>query len=328
MTKPLIDAHGRRLHYLRLSVTDRCNFRCLYCSPEGCPGDQAGTLLSIDEINRLTRAFARLGFGKIRLTGGEPTIRSDILHVVSEISASGLSVGMTTNGLRLEELAPRLKAAGLTSLNVSLDSLDPDRFRAVAGLSDPTVLPRIVAGVEAAIAAGIPRVKVNVVLLRDMSDAEFDGFLEWAAPRPLALRFIELMPTTDNRAFFERNHRPAAELLRKLEQRGWVKQDKSDTDGPAVTYGYPGAQGRVGFVAPYNENFCDSCNRLRVSSRGELRLCLFGEDVFPLRDWLRSDDQLDALVARIEAAVRQKPATHLLSQGHCGRAKTLAVTGG
>ena len=209
--RKLRDSLGRDLHYLRLSVTDRCNFRCVYCLPNGCPKAPEDQPLSLAEISRLVRAFAGLGFWKVRLTGGEPTLRPDIVKVVEHVAGTpGIGrVGLTTNGHRLAALTSELREAGLKSLNVSLDSLDPRRFREITGSSR---LAGIVAGIDAALAAGIPSVKVNVVLLRGMDDRELGRFLAWTRTQPLTVRFIELMETGENGAVFRRARLPAAEV--------------------------------------------------------------------------------------------------------------------
>ena len=325
--EPLRDAFGRSLHYLRLAVTDRCNFSCVYCLPNGCqraPGEQP---LSLPELGRLVGAFADLGFWKIRVTGGEPTVRPDICEIVRRIAATpGVrKLGLTTNGYRLAAIAPALRDAGLGSVNVSLDSLDPERFRQITGSSQ---LGAVTGGVERALESGIPSVKVNVVLLQGMDDAEIDRFLAWTRRLPIEVRFIELMRTGENGAFFGRNHRPADEIRRKLEQRGWALLDAGRSEGPAVSYGHPDHLGRAGLIAPHSAGFCESCNRLRVSSTGELRLCLFGERVIPLRPLLRSDDQRDELLELVRMSVLQKPASHLLCRGHVGMTANLAMTGG
>jgi GTP 3',8-cyclase len=321
------DAFGRRLQYLRLSVTDRCNFRCAYCLPDGCSTASVPPPLSLDEIGRLVSAFAGLGVWKVRLTGGEPTIRSDISEIVRRIAATpGVRrIGLTTNGYRLASIVPELRDAGLSSLNVSVDSLDRERFARVTGYPR---LERIVAGVEDAIAAGIPSVKVNVVLLRGMDDGELDRFLEWTRRLPLTVRFIELMQTGENAAFFREHHLAAEEIRRALEGRGWTRLEKDPSDGPATNYGHPAHEGKAGLIAPYTPGFCDACNRVRASSTGGLRLCLFGDSEIPLRALLQSDGQRDELMQLIASSVAAKPAAHLLRQGSTGATNTLASIGG
>lgn len=323
----LEDALGRRLHYLRLSLTERCNFRCVYCLPEGSEAAAGADPLTLPEIRRLVRAFADLGFWKVRLTGGEPTVRRDVAEIVRAVRETpGVrKVGLTTNGYRLHALAADLRDAGLSSINVSLDSLDPERFRAVTGNARPE---RVVAGIEAALAARIPVVKVNVVLLRGLDEPEVLRFLEWTRAVPLRIRFIELMETGDNRDFFARARLEAGAVRRLLEARGWSQLARTRLDGPAVEYGHPDHAGLVGIISAYDEGFCETCNRLRVTSRGALRTCLFGDEEVPLRDVLQSDADREALVERVRAAVARKPASHLLQLGRCGTTRHLAATGG
>jgi cyclic pyranopterin phosphate synthase len=322
----LQDAFGRKLQYLRLSVTEKCNFSCMYCLPTGCSKQSSSPPLSALEIDRLVRALAELGIWKVRLTGGEPTIRTDIVEIVRRVALSpGIRrIGLTTNGYRLHAIASQLREAGLTSLNVSLDSLDPERFARITGFSR---MESIVAGVEAAVAAGIPSVKVNAVLMKGLDDAELDRFLAWTRELPLTVRFIELMQTGD-RAFFERYHVPGAELQAKLHERGWTMLERQQGDGPATNYGHPAHAGRIGIIAPYSKGFCESCNRLRVSAAGSLKLCLFGEAEVPLRDRLQSDGQRHELMTLLESAVKTKPEAHLLHEGRTGRITSLASIGG
>jgi cyclic pyranopterin phosphate synthase len=324
--RKLRDAFGRDLHYLRLSVTDRCNFRCVYCLPEGCPSGGAGAPLSQAEIGRLVRALAGLGFWKVRLTGGEPTIRADICELVRQVAATpGIrKVGLTTNGYRLASIAPELREAGLTTINVSVDSLDPERFHRVTGSRR---LDRVVAGIEAALSAGIA-VKVNAVLLQGMDDGELGRFLAWTRTQPLTIRFIELMETGDNRALFREARMPASEVRRKLEMRGWTRLPRDPGDGPAINYGHREHVGKAGLISAYSPGFCDSCNRLRVSSVGDLKLCLFGGQTVRLRPLLQSEGCEAALIERIESAVAAKPPAHELAAGRCGPTANLAMTGG
>jgi GTP 3',8-cyclase len=324
---PLHDALGRRLEYLRLSVTDRCNFRCRYCLPNGSPaGSAASPPLSLAEIGRLVRAFSALGFWKVRLTGGEPTIRADILDIVGCAAATpGVRrVGMTTNGYRLKTIARDLAAAGLTCLNVSIDSLDAARFAALTGAGR---LEHVLAGVEEAVAAGIPRVKVNAVLLAGTC-AELDRFLDWIRDRPVSVRFIELMKTGDDPAYFAQHHVAAAELASLLADRGFEPVPRAEGAGPATNYGHPRYRGHVGIISASGGAFCATCNRLRVSAAGNLKLCLFGDREIPLRPLLASDGLHDALVGVIRGAVGGKPASHRLGEGRIGSVGNLASIGG
>jgi cyclic pyranopterin phosphate synthase len=325
--RTLRDACGRDLHYLRLSVTDRCNFRCVYCLPHGCPRGDGERPLTLAEIERLVQGFAGLGFWKVRLTGGEPTLRPDVVEVVRRVALTpGIRrVGLTTNGHRLASLAPRLRDAGLASLNVSVDSLDAARFREITGTDR---LDAVVRGVEAALAAGIPSVKVNAVLLRGMGDGELNRFFDWTEKVPLTVRFIELMQTAENGVLFGQARLPASAVAEELGRLGWTRLPRDEGDGPAANYAHPAHAGRVGLISAYEKGFCEACNRLRVSSVGDLKLCLFGDGEVPLRPLLRGAGQREALMALVEAAVTAKPAHHDLAAGRCGSTANLAMTGG
>ncbi|HTN51130.1 MAG TPA: GTP 3',8-cyclase MoaA, partial [Anaeromyxobacter sp.] len=309
------------------SVTERCNFRCTYCLPGGCPAAAGAPPLSVEEIDRLVGAFAVLGFWKVRITGGEPTLRGDVVEIVRRVAATpGVRhVGMTTNGYRLRSIAGDLARAGLTCLNVSVDSLDPERFAAITGTP---LLPRVLEGVEAAMAAGIPRLKVNAVLLAGTDGAEVDRFLAWTREAPVTVRFIELMEVGADPAWFARNHVPAAELERLLQDRGWSRLPRGEGEGPATNYGKAGHPGRVGIIAPSRHDACARCNRLRVSSGGRLRLCLFDRREVPLRPLLGSDAQRGALTGAIRAAVGAKPASHPVARGGARALSSLSAIGG
>jgi GTP 3',8-cyclase len=323
----LQDRFGRALHYLRLSITDRCNFRCAYCLPGGCPRSAAAPL-TVEEISRLVGAFASVGFWKVRVTGGEPTMRRDVREVVERIAATpGVRrVGLTTNGYRLAAIAADLRRAGLGSLNVSVDSLDEGRFARVTGCDR---LKAVVQGIESAVEVGFPSIKLNAVLLRGLDDdAELDRFLAWTRRSPVTVRFIELMQTAENAAFFAANHLSAAAIRRHLELRGWKPLPRDPSDGPAATFGRADHVGRVGLIAPYGSGFCASCNRLRVSSTGDLRPCLFGEEAIPLRHLLQDSDRQHELVQLIRRAAFVKPMSHALGEGRCGAVRNLAAIGG
>jgi cyclic pyranopterin phosphate synthase len=327
MTAGLTDAFGRKLEYLRLSVTDRCNFTCSYCLPNGCPSGSGDRPLSLDEIGRLARAFAALGFWKVRVTGGEPTLRRDIVEIVERVAATpGITrVGLTTNGYRLAGLAEQLRRAGLSAINVSVDSLDPARFEQITGQGR---LAEVLAGIDAAIAAGIPSVKANVVLLRGMTDRELDRFVDLSRHHPVTVRFIELMRTEDNADFYARSYLPARLVVEKLASLGWRRAPRRRGDGVAELHRHPDHPGTFGFIAPYGDKFCGDCNRLRVSSTGGLKLCLFGDGSVPLRPLLAADEQQEALMRRIASAVLAKPAAHRLDQGYSGTTTSLATIGG
>jgi cyclic pyranopterin phosphate synthase len=321
------DGHGRRIEYLRLSVTDRCNLRCVYCLPDGCTARGAEVPLTVAEIERLVRAFAELGIWKVRLTGGEPALRGDLVDLVRAVAAvPGIRrVGISTNGLRLAETAADLRAAGLDGVNVSVDSLDGARFERITGAP---LLGRVTAGVEAALAAGIPKVKVNAVLLGGADPTDVEALLAWTRWRPISVRFIELMQTGENADFFRRHHVPADAVAGLLVARGWRRVEREREGGPAAVYAHPDHRGTVGLIAPYARGFCETCNRVRVTAGGALRSCLFGRAEVPLRHLLRSDATRRELVALLAASIWAKPAAHHLGEGDAGTARTLAATGG
>lgn len=324
----LNDTHGRRFEYLRLSLTDVCNFRCTYCLPKGYR-KQAGlpAELSVEEIRRLVTAFARLGLWKIRLTGGEPSLRGELLEIAKAVAAvPGIrKLAMTTNGYRLAERAHDYAAAGITALNVSLDSLDPQRFAAITGHDR---LGEVLAGVDAARAAGIGSVKLNSVLMRGINDDELERFIGFVAEHDLSLRFIEVMRTNDNPDFFAHHHLAGAEIARRLEQIGWNALPRAVGAGPAVEYAPSSGPGRIGIIAPYSKDFCASCNRLRVSARGKLHLCLFGDHGIDLRPLLQQDSQTEELIDRIRALTATKLPAHRLHMGDSGATPHLASIGG
>ncbi len=322
----LVDGFGRRFHYLRLSVTEVCNFRCSYCLPDGFRKAAPLSLLGVDEIARLAKAFARLGVAKVRLTGGEPTTRGDIGAIIARVAATpGIDkVAMTTNGWNLHRHVATWHAAGLTNLNISIDDLDAATFAAITGHDR---LDQVVAGLDAALALGMRAVKVNAVLLKPSLPDGFDRFAAFVKTRPIAVRFIELMRTGDNADYFAANHVSGATLKTWLEARGWSARPRAFDDGPAIEYEHPDYLGRIGLIAPYGTGFCDSCNRLRVTARGKLRLCLFGDGGVDLRDLL-ADDQTEAVVARVTAALVGKSAGHRLHEGNPGDTRHLAQLGG
>lgn len=327
ITAPLSDPFGRQFSYLRLSLTELCNFRCSYCLPDGYQKCLADPPLSMAEILRLVRAFAALGVWKIRLTGGEPTIRPDFLDIASAIAQTeGIrKLAMTTNGYRLRERAQTYKAAGVHAINISIDSLDPARFARITGHDR---LQEIMEGLDSCLTAGFQDVKINTVLLKGLNESELEQFIAFAKDRPVSIRFIELMLTRDNGPYFKAHHLSGARVAEILLTQGWQAVARQEGDGPACEYRHPEAQGRVGLIAPYSKDFCASCNRLRVSSVGALHLCLFGEGGYSLRPLLARDDQLDALCDAVRSAMGRKRSAHDLHRGDTGATRHLASIGG
>lgn len=322
----LADGFGRRFHYLRLSITEVCNFRCTYCLPDGFKKTAPLTFLTPLECERVVRAFADLGVSKIRLTGGEPSVRRDLPEIIARTAVvSGVTkVAITTNGWNLDRQVAGWRDAGLTNLNVSIDSLDRETFRRITGHDR---LTSVLAGLDRALLLGVPTVKVNGVLTRAAFEAGFDAFADFVRDRPVSVRFIELMRTGDNAEYFADQHVSGTVLTDWLTARGWTPRTRAFDDGPAVEFVHPDYAGQIGLIAPYAAGFCDSCNRLRITARGQLRLCLFGELGVGLKDLLEIDDP-PALRARILKALAGKPAGHRLHEANSGDTRHLAQFGG
>lgn len=321
----LIDPFGRQLTYLRVSVTDRCNLRCLYC----LPGDLEfpdRDFLSADEIVTLVGALVELGIRRVRLTGGEPLVRKDLLEIVRRVRAiHGVeNLALSTNGTELARLALPLRDAGLDRVNISLDTLDAATFREITRRGD---FAAVWAGVEAALAAGLAPVKLNVVLLARQDPLDLDRLVALTLDRPLAVRFIEMMPTGANAHLHADEFRSAEWLRARIEARygPLLAESAAYRTGPAQAFRIAGATGTVGFITPLSHTFCADCNRLRLTARGELRLCLFADRVYPLRH-LAGDNR--ALGAAILEAVAAKPAEHMLLQGNWGNLDSLMQIGG
>lgn len=323
----LMDGFARRFHYLRLSLTDVCNFRCSYCLPDGYRPDGSREFLSRAEIRRVASAFVAAGTRKIRLTGGEPSMRRDLTEIIADLKAlAGLDkLVMTTNGYRLQQKAAEWRAAGLDAINLSVDSLDPRQFALITGQDR---LREIMAGLDAAWSAGFGMVKINTVLLKGLNDRELNQFLGWVKGAPIQLRFIELMQTGERDSYFDRHHLRGEVVRRQLLGQGWQLKPRAADAGPADVYFHPDHLGEVGLIMPYDDGFCDHCNRLRVSALGQLHLCLFGDGGIDLRDLLASDADQPALLARLHHALQHKARTHRLHQGDPGVRHHLASIGG
>ncbi len=313
---PAHDSYQRRINYLRISLTDRCNFRCVYCMPEhGARFAPRDELLTDEELLRVVRAAAAIGFEKIRLTGGEPSIRRNLVEIVRGIAATpGIrEISMTTNGLRLAELARPLKEAGLTRVNISIDSLDPEKFRRMTRGGDFT---RVWAGIEAAERAGLTPLKLNAVVVRGHNDDEVAELARLTLDRPWQLRFIEMMPLVGVGELAEQSVVPTAEIIARLEQVygalefvGWFGSD------PARTYRLPGARGTIGFISSVTDPFCATCNRMRLTADGKLHLCLLRDDELDLRSALRGGATDADIAALMRQAVWLKPWGHGLPEG-------------
>lgn len=302
--RTLTDPNGRRLRYLRLSVTEKCNLRCAYCYGSVDEPRDPPAVLSNDHVVRLVRAFACFGFDKVRFTGGEVLLRGGIVDLVQNAAdTDGINiVGITTNGLLLEKYLHRLIDAGLNRLNVSLDTLDKERFRRITGVDG---FDRVQTGIRLAAASGaFPRVKINTVIMRGVNDDEIPRLAEWALSSAIDLRFIEFMPT-------HRSGWGAARYVSESEMKGLIGLSlEAETTppaanrGPAVTYRHAGRPGRISFISAVSHSFCSGCNRLRVTSQGDLVGCLFGEKRVSLRDLLDAGATASQIIDAVAAAVR------------------------
>lgn len=334
---PLIDQFQRRISYLRLSVTDRCDLRCAYCMPERQEFLPRKDVLSLEELHRLALGFIARGVTKLRLTGGEPLVRRDMIELVE---ALGRKVGaddrqgaldeltLTTNGTRLAEFAERIAAAGVRRINVSLDTLDRATF---ARLARRDSLGQVLDGIAAARAAGL-RVKLNTVALKGVNEGELPGLIEWAHGQGMDLTLIEVMPLGEVEADRFDHYLPLTTVRAALERRFTLTASPHRSGGPARYVDVAETGGRLGFITPLTNNFCDGCNRVRVTATGQLFACLGGTEQVDLRAALRSADPDAALAAALDTAMRIKPLRHAFAIDRPGAAPALArhmsMTGG
>ena len=331
MAVPLVDPHRRTVRDLRLSITDRCNFRCTYCMPqEGMQWLPRAELLSFEEMERIVGVLVdRYGFESVRLTGGEPTVRAHLPVLVRRLAALGVELSMTTNGATLGLVAADLAEAGLGRVNVSLDSLRADRFAAITGRDS---LHRVLDGIDAAIAAGLAPVKVNCVLVRGVNDDEILDFAELGRRSGAEVRFIEWMPLDGDGTWSGDRVVPAAEVLKVLAGRYELEAvggGAIDGPAPAERYRYADGGGHVGVIASVTRPFCGTCDRIRLTAEGQLRNCLFSVRETDLRGILRGGGSDDDLAAAIEAEVGRKWAGHSIGQVHFIRpARSMSQIGG
>ena len=317
MPGPLVDAFGRPHSDLRVSVTDRCNIRCVYCMPaEGVEFKPHSAILTFEEIERFVRVIAGLGVRKLRLTGGEPLVRRGVCRLVKMLSAvPGIAeVAMTTNGVLLAQYAGELSSAGLTRLNVSLDTLDRERFREISRRDD---LAKVLEGIAAAQRAGFTHIKLNAVAIRGQSEDDVVPLARFARQNGFELRFIEFMPL-DGENRWERCRVLAGEEILRLLAAGIGPLEpvvEADSRAPATEYRFSDGLGRVGVIASVSEPFCDRCGRLRLTAEGMLRNCLFSTEDWDVKTLLRSGANDEALASLIRRAVRSKKRQHGTDQG-------------
>jgi len=331
--RPLIDPFARAITYLRVSVTDRCDFRCVYCMSEHMTFLPKAELLSLEELDRLCSAFIAKGVTKLRLTGGEPLVRRGIMTLVSSLSrhlrSGALSeLTLTTNGSQLEKYAAELKDLGVRRINVSIDTLDPDKFRAITRWGD---LGKVLAGVDAAQKAGL-KVKINAVALKGINEDELADMTAWAHGRGMDLTLIEVMPLGETGESRLDQYLPLSLARARLAERYSLVDIDYRTGGPARYVEVKETGGRLGFITPLTHNFCESCNRVRVTCTGTLYMCLGQNDAADLRAPLRASESDTPLFAAIDEAIGRKPKGHdfVIDREHQrpAVARHMSVTGG
>ena len=327
----LKDSFGRKFPYIRLSISDVCNFKCGYCLPDGYKIDKSDnrSFLNIEEIGRLAKALSELGVSKIRLTGGEPTVRKDFLEIIKIIKEnSGIKkTVMTTNGYRLDKIANDIKNSGLDGINISIDSLNPDTFKKITGHNR---LEEILRGIKNLQKLNFKNIKINAVLLKGVNDSEkdFNDWAEFLKYNEIDFRYIELMQTGDNIDYFNKYHVPAKKFTDYLNDNNWIIQTFGKDAGPSKNYLNPKFKGKFGVIAPYSKDFCKSCNRLRITAKGDLRLCLFGNTGINIRHLMQKDSQIEELKDLILKQLKFKKESHYLEIGETGLTKNLSTTGG
>jgi len=327
----LKDSFGRKFPYIRLSISDVCNFKCGYCLPNGYQVDKNDRtkFLHLNEIKRLAKCFSELGVNKIRVTGGEPTVRKDFFDIIKILKfESGIqNVSITTNGYKLDKKAEQLVNSGLTGINISIDSLDREIFKDITGHDR---LPEILHGIENLQNIGFDNIKINAVLLNGINSSikDFNNWASYIEKNKVDFRYIELMRTGDNLDYFNKYHVSSKIFKEYLKENKWIYQTFGKDAGPSLNYINPKYKGKFGIIAPYSKDFCKSCNRLRITSRGDLRLCLFGNTGINLRHLLQKDDQLNELKDLIMKQMQFKKESHYLELGDTGSTTNLSKTGG
>ena len=310
----LADGFYRKIDYLRISITDHCNLNCSYCAPfSGRMKLTHAEILSYEEICKLTTAAVEAGISKVRLTGGEPLVRKGVVELCRLLSGiEGLeSLTLTTNGVHLQKLAPQLHDAGVQRVNISLDTLRPERFRKITGYD---LLSQVLAGISMAEEVGLRPVKINTVVMRGINDDEIENLARFTLEKPYHVRFIELMPTNGcGLGDYESLFMPVEEIVRVVKRVGQLSLEPAvDSPGPARLCSLPGGLGKVGFIAPLSWHFCGSCNRLRLTADGKLRTCLFSEKEIDIKGPLRAGASIAELADIFRLAATKKPHSHRL----------------
>ncbi len=329
---PLVDPFGRTIEYIRISVTDRCDFRCVYCMSEDMTFLPKRDLLTLEELDRIGSAFIARGTRKIRITGGEPLVRRDIMSLFRLLSrhlGHGLEeLTVTTNGSQLARHASELAACGVKRINVSLDTLDPDKFRQITRWGD---IAKVHEGIAAAKAAGI-RIKINAVALKGVNEGEIEELIRWAHGEDMDITFIEVMPLGDIEPSRLDQFLPLSQVRARLMDRFTLVDDPYRTGGPARYVRAQETGGLIGFITPLTHNFCESCNRVRLTCTGTLYMCLGQEDAADLRSVIRASESDEPLQRALEEAISRKPKGHdfVIDRARSGPAvgRHMSVTGG
>ena len=305
------DNFQRKIDYLRVSVTDRCNLRCSYCMPEeGIPNTPHSSIMRFEEIELLIRAAISIGFTKVRLTGGEPLVRKgicDLVRIISKIEGLG-DLSLTTNGTLLSDNAKELKQAGLYRVNISLDTLRPDRFYEITRRD---LFHKVLEGIDAALEARLDPVKINAVLIRGTNDDEVDDFVELTRKKPISVRFIEFMPISQMSEWTRKKVIPSSDLKSEIEKKyELIPTSDNKGAGPSDDYRVKGFSGSIGFITPVTEGFCERCNRIRVTSNGRVRSCLFSDEEHDILPLLRNGKDFDEIADFIKKSIGKKPMCH------------------
>lgn len=317
------DNYGRNINYLRISVTDRCNLRCVYCMPEeGVKSLGHDEILRFEDTIKIVKVAANLGINKIRYTGGEPLVMKDIDKLIYETSKiKGIQdIAITTNGILLSDMAGDLKKAGLKRVNISLDTLNSEKFRSITRIGD---LDKVMEGIYKCLSLGLQPVKINTVLMRGINDTEFDDFLNLTRQLPVDIRFIELMPIGEGAKMYEKNKLSITEILEEHPELIEIETEKSST---AQMYKIQGAKGKIGFISPVSCKFCEDCNKIRLTSTGTIKPCLHSEEEINLGKYLNDEEML---TAALKSAIFNKPLEHHLKEESVSRSvKVMSQIGG
>ena len=315
----MIDSFGRNVNYLRISVTDRCNLRCVYCMPdEGVPWLKRSELLTYEEICRIVRVMAELGLRKVRFTGGEPLVRSDLPELVKKISViEGIDdISLSTNAVLLDKYAVKLKKAGIQRVNISLDTLDAEKFLKISLRHS---LEDVLNGIKAAEDVGMKPIKINMVVMKGVNDDELAEFASLTLTKDYTIRFIEMMPLKENLDRQEISYLSTEKIMKAISGVGeLIPLERDISGGPARNYKIKGAKGKLGFISPLSHTFCADCNRMRLTATGGLKLCLFNEPELNFRDPMRNGATDDDLKLMIRDALIIKPLEHNLQVGKAG----------